>query len=81
LRQTIRQSLLDQSKLLDNIGMADINRELEKQTEDMIKKHYETMKKETGIESSISDVDAKNYVKEVIAEIQKSKGPKSSNKK
>jgi hypothetical protein len=46
LRQTIRRSLLDQSKLLDNIGMADINRELEKQTEDMIKKHYETMKKE-----------------------------------
>ena len=27
--------------------------------------------KETGIESSISDVDAKNYVKEVIVEIQK----------
>jgi hypothetical protein len=80
LRQTIRQSLLDQSKLLDNIGMADINRELEKQTEDMIKKHYETMKKETGIESSISDVEAKNYLEEVVAEIQKSKG-KSSNKK
>jgi hypothetical protein len=80
LRQTIRQSLLDQSKLLDNIGMADINRELEKQTEDMIKKHYETMKKETGIESSISDVEAKNYLEEVMVEIQKSKG-KSSNKK
>jgi hypothetical protein len=81
LRRTIRQSLLDQSKLLDNIGMADINRELEKQTEDMIKKHYETMKKETGIESSISDVEAKNYVKEVMVEIQKSREGKSSNKK
>jgi hypothetical protein len=47
--------------------MADINRELERETEDIIKRHEETIKKETGIESSISDVDSRNYVKEVIA--------------
>jgi hypothetical protein len=82
LRQTIRSSLLDQSKLLDNIGMADINRELEKQTEDMIKKYGETMEKETGIQSSISKVEAKNYVKEVMTEIQKGReGRSSTNKK
>ena len=56
LRQTIRKSLLDQSKLLDNIGLADINREMEA----IIKKHRETMKQETGIESSISEVEMKN---------------------
>jgi hypothetical protein len=81
LRQTIRQSLLDKSKLLDNIGMADINRELEKQTVDMVKRHEETMKKEIGIESSISEVEVKNYVEEVMAEIQKSRGVKSSDEK
>jgi hypothetical protein len=80
LRQTIRQSLLDQSKLLDNIGMADINRELEKQTVDMVKRHEETIKKEIGIESSISEDEVKNYVEEVMAEIQKSRGVKSDEK-
>jgi hypothetical protein len=61
--------------------MADINRELERETEDIIMRHEETMKKETGIESLISDVDARNYVKEVIAEIRKSRDGKSSIRK
>jgi hypothetical protein len=75
LRQTIRKSLLDQSKLLDNIGLADINREMEA----IIKKHRETMKQETGIESSISEVEMKNYVQEVIVELRKDRERKSSN--
>jgi hypothetical protein len=81
LRQTIRKSLLDQSKLLDNIALADINIELEKQTVDILNKHKETMKKETGIESSISEFDMKNYVKEVMAEVQKTRERKSSSGK
>jgi hypothetical protein len=72
LRQTIRTSLLDQSKLLDNIGLADINRELEKQIENISRQHTETIEKEMGIESSISELDMKNYVKEVMAELEKS---------
>jgi hypothetical protein len=76
LRQTIRQSLLDQSKFLDNLGLAEVNRELEKQTTEIIKKHSEVMWKETGIDSSISDYDVKKYVEEVIGEIQKAKGAK-----
>jgi hypothetical protein len=75
LRQTIRKSLLDQSKLLDNIGLADINREMEA----IIKKHRETMKQETGIESSISEVEMKNYVQEVLVELRKDRERKSSN--
>jgi hypothetical protein len=60
--------------------MADINRELEKQTVDMVKRHEETIKKEIGIESSISEDEVKNYVEEVMAEIQKSRGVKSDEK-
>lgn len=77
LRQSVRKSLLDQSKLLDNIALAEINRELEKHTGDMLKKHKETMN-EAGIEFSISESDMKNYVNEVMAEIQKVKEGKSS---
>jgi hypothetical protein len=81
LRQTIRKSLLDQSNLLDNIGLADINIELQKQTVDILRRHEKTMEEETGIESSISELEMKNYVKGVITELQKAREAKSSNKK
>ena len=61
--------------------MADINRELEKQAEDIRIKHEETMKQETGFESSLSDSEIKNYVEEVMVELQKSRGEKSSSEK
>lgn len=73
LRQAIRKSLLDHSKLLDNIGLADFNLEMDKKTEDLLKKHKETMREEIGVESSISEIDMKNYVKEIMVELQKGK--------
>ena len=63
------------------MGMADINIELEKQTADMLNKYRDTIKQETGIDSSISELDMKNYVKEVMAEIQKAGEGKSSTAK
>lgn len=71
LRQSIRRSLLDQSKLLDNIGLADINRELEQQTKELLQKHRIEMHQETGLEYSMSESDAKQYAVQVLAEIQK----------
>ena len=76
LRQTIRQSLLDQSKFLDNLGLAQVNREIEKRTTEIIKKHSEVMWKETGIDSPVSDYNVKKYIEEVMGEIQKTKGAK-----
>jgi hypothetical protein len=49
--------------------MADINIELEKQTVDMLNKYRDTIEQETGIDSSISEFEMKNYVKEVMTEI------------
>ena len=56
--------MLDWSKLLDNIGLADINFELEKQTEALLEEHGETI--ERNIDTSISDTDLKNYIKAVL---------------
>lgn len=78
LRRTIRKSLLDPSKLLDNIALADINLELEKHTNDILQKHQQTIG-ETGIESSISKSDIRNYVTEAMTELQKTREGKSSN--
>ena len=60
--------------------MAHINIELEKQAVDTLNKYRDTMEGETGIDSSISEFEM-NYVKEVVAELQKTKEQKSSNKK
>ncbi len=80
LRRTIRKSLLDPSKLLDNIALADINRELEKHTDDILQKHRQTVG-EAGIESSISKSDIRNYVSEAMSELQKAREGKSSNER
>ena len=80
-RQIIRTSLLDKSSLLDNIGLADLNRDMEKQIESILKKQKETTEEETGIESSISEYEMKNYVKEVLADMQKIREEKTSGKK
>jgi 1,4-dihydroxy-2-naphthoate octaprenyltransferase len=79
IRETIRTSLLDKSELLDNIGLADINRELERDTKHLVKKHEENHRNETGIESATSDVDMKNYLDEVIAELRRVNKSKFSN--
>ena len=47
----------------------------------IIKKHRETMKEETGIESSVSKGEMKNYVEEIIVELRKSREGRSSNEK
>lgn len=80
LRQLIRLSLLDQSKLLDNIAVADINTELEKQVIIIARKYEETIREETGVSSSFSELDMKNYVQQLMTEIQKAKEGKSSEK-
>ncbi|AIF82547.1 hypothetical protein NTE_00465 [Candidatus Nitrososphaera evergladensis SR1] len=71
LRQTIRKSLLDESKLLDNIGLADLNHEVERVTTEIVKKHNQTVWQETGIDASIPENDMKDYVNEVAGEIEK----------
>jgi hypothetical protein len=71
VRQVIRTSLLDKTSLLDSIGLADLNRDMEKQVKSILKKQKETTEEETGIDSSISEYDMKNYVSEVLADIQK----------
>lgn len=74
LRQAMRKALLDKSRILDNIGEADMYVELQKQTEDMAKKYKQDIEGETGIASSISESDMKSYIKEVMVEIRKNKG-------
>jgi hypothetical protein len=69
LRRTLRISVLDQSKFLDNIAIADLNEELETHIDNVIKNHdlasYENEEKK-----GLSEQDIKNYALEILEELR-----------
>jgi hypothetical protein len=71
LRRNIRKSTIEQSKLLDNIGSAYMEQELQKRVLTLTKRSQDIMAEETGIESSLSDEDMKEYLERVITEVKK----------
>jgi large-conductance mechanosensitive channel len=73
VRRKISKSTIEQSKLLDNIGSAHMEQELERMVLPMAKKYSEDLAEESGFESSITYFDPKEYVKEVIDEIKAQK--------
>jgi hypothetical protein len=72
LRKTIRQYTLNEARLLDNIGTAVMEKELQRRVIKITKQQRDVLTQQTGIESTFTDDDAKNYLHEVMKEIQKS---------
>jgi hypothetical protein len=71
LRQSIRRSVMEQSsKLLDSIGSAQMERELQTRVLTVAKKASNIMAKETGVEASMTEDDMKDYMQVVIKELQ-----------
>ena len=70
LRQSIRKSVMEQSKLLDSIGTAEMEREVQKQVLTVAKKASASMEQESGVEASMNEGDMKEYVELVIKELQ-----------
>jgi hypothetical protein len=71
LRQTIRKSAMEQSKLLDHIGSAQMDKELQGRVLRVAKKASNIMEEETGIEAPMTEEDMKDYLELVIKEAQK----------
>lgn len=70
LRQSIRKSVMEQSKLLDSIGNAQMERELQTHVLTLSKKASNIMAKETGVEASMTEGDMKDYMELVMKELQ-----------
>jgi hypothetical protein len=70
LRRTIRKSVTEQSKLLDSIGSAQMERELQGLVLTVAKKTSDIMAEETGVEASMKEDDMKDYMELVIKELQ-----------
>ncbi|MDQ6862260.1 MAG: hypothetical protein M3044_00400 [Thermoproteota archaeon] len=70
LRQTIRGLTSKEPKLLDSIGSAHMEQEIQKKVLEFTKRNKDRMAEETGIQSSLTEEDMKSYLQEVIKEIQ-----------
>ena len=69
LRRAIRKSVEQQSSLLDKIGTAQMQKEIENSVLSTIKSQAENLRTETGIDTSLDEDEIKEYMNEVIAEI------------
>jgi hypothetical protein len=70
LRQSIRKFAIDESKLLDSIGSAQMEQQIEKKVITMTKEHQDSMTEETGIQSSLTEDDMKQYLEMVLKEVK-----------
>jgi hypothetical protein len=73
LRKSIRGFAMAETRLLDSIGTAQMGREIEKRIVGFTKKNQGMMAKETGVESSLSEEDIKQYLEQVMHEVQNQK--------
>jgi hypothetical protein len=68
LRQTIKKIAIKESRLLDSIGFAEVERQIVQNVLSTIKRNQENMKYETGIDTSLDENDVTNYLLEAIKE-------------
>ena len=61
---------MDQSKLLDDIGTAAMEKEVQKRVLTVVKKTSTDMKEKTGVEASLNEGEMKDYVELVIKELR-----------
>src|SRR5918993_888005 len=70
LRQTIRKSAIDESKLLVGIGSGQIEQKIEKKVIEMAKDQAASMMNQTGVQLSLTERDMKQYLYSVLKEIK-----------
>jgi hypothetical protein len=70
LRKSIRSSVREQSKILDSIGTAQMEREVERKVIRITKELQENMKEETGVQSSLNEEDVRGYLDQVLREVK-----------
>ena len=68
LRKLVRKSTLG---LLDNIGTAQMEQELEKRIMKLVVNNQEQMEEQSGVSSSMTKGDIKDYMEQVVQEMKK----------
>jgi hypothetical protein len=70
LRRSIRNFAIKESKLLDSIGTAQMEQEIQKRVVTLTKQNKDSMVEQTGIEASLSEQEAKQYLDLVLKELK-----------
>ena len=72
LRKSIRNSIDQQHyRLLDNIGMSELQKEIDKRITPVIQRNAEQMNMQTAIDLPVSEEEIKQYIKEVLDDLHK----------
>jgi hypothetical protein len=88
LRKTIRKNAMEESRLLESIGTAQMGQEIEskvtqieRKVMEMAKEDADELEVDTGVKPSLEEPDMKKYLEEVMQEVSvsiKSKQPRPS---
>jgi signal transduction histidine kinase len=70
LREIIRKSTRDVSKLLDVLGTREMKQEIETRVLNLAREQQEILTQKTGVHSSLTEHDMKQYVGSVLKEIK-----------
>jgi hypothetical protein len=73
LRKLIRTSAESQYMLLKGIAIAEITQELQSRVLKVAKEQADRMKEESGVEPAIREDDMKNYLNEVLIELERAR--------
>jgi hypothetical protein len=73
LRKLIRTSAESQYRLLKGIAIAEITQELQSRVLKVAKEQADRMKEESGVEPAIREDDMKNYLNEVLIEVERAR--------
>lgn len=69
LRQNIRKSFLEESKLLGELSLANASNELTDRVINISKRFKKEIQEKTGVETSMSDYEMKQYLDEIMNEM------------
>jgi DNA-binding protein Fis len=76
LRQHIRKFAEKESRLLDSIGIAQMEQEIQQMVIKFTKQNQDKMAEESGVYSSLTEDDVKVYLEQVIKEVRKNHNKK-----
>lgn len=76
IRKLIRKSLREELRLLDRIGTAQMQKEIENKVIYFAKRETTDLIEDSGIEPSLSDSDVQGYLKQVLDEVKRERGQK-----
>ena len=71
LRKFVRKSVQEHLHLLDKIGTAEMQKDVENKVVYLTRSNTSDLIEDTGVEPSLSDEDLKQYMKQVIDEVKR----------